>query len=98
MNPPFEDGEFDHAYAIEATCHAPDRTECFKQVYRMLKPGGTFAVYVSLFLLLVPCLASVSPDIIRVSYLLVCSLYYITSGTSGCTLTSLTRTTPSTCA
>lgn len=25
MNLPFKDGSFDAAYAIEATCHAPDR-------------------------------------------------------------------------
>eukprot|EP00975_Prorocentrum_lima_P007818 1676323-Prorocentrum_lima.AAC.1 len=25
MEMPFEDGSFDAAYAIEATCHAPDR-------------------------------------------------------------------------
>lgn len=40
---PFAPGTFDRAYAIEATCHAPDRTACFKQVFDALKPGGVFA-------------------------------------------------------
>ena len=43
MQPPFKDESFDAAYAIEATCHAPNRTQCFSEVYRMLKPGGIFA-------------------------------------------------------
>jgi sterol 24-C-methyltransferase len=42
MRPPFADGTFDAAYAIEATCHAPDRTGCFSEIHRMLKPGGVF--------------------------------------------------------
>jgi len=36
---------FDGAYAIEATCHAPDRTKCFSEVFKVLKPGATFAGY-----------------------------------------------------
>ena len=40
---PFEHGSFDRAYAIEATCHAPDRTVCFTEVFNALKPGGVFA-------------------------------------------------------
>ena len=45
MNLPFEAESFDHAYGIEATCHAPDRTKCFAQVFKALKPGGHFCVY-----------------------------------------------------
>lgn len=45
MKPPFRDATFDAAYAIEATCHAPDRAACFAQIFRMLKPGGVFAGY-----------------------------------------------------
>lgn len=45
MNLPFKPATFDHAYAIEATCHAPDRTQCFRQVFNSLKPGGHFCVY-----------------------------------------------------
>jgi sterol 24-C-methyltransferase len=43
MNLPFKPESFDAAYAIEATCHAPDRTACFTQIFKALKPGGTFA-------------------------------------------------------
>ena len=31
---------FDCAYAIEATCHAPDLTACYRQVFNVIKPGG----------------------------------------------------------
>ena len=40
-----EDESFDAAYAIEATCHAPDKVGAFQEVYRVLKPGGLFAGY-----------------------------------------------------
>ena len=42
---PFKAGTFDAAYAIEATCHAPDRGACFAQIFRALKPGGVFGGY-----------------------------------------------------
>lgn len=42
---PFTDGSFDGAYAIEATCHAPDRVDVFSEIYRVLKPGSLFASY-----------------------------------------------------
>lgn len=42
---PFADNSVDGAYAIEATCHAPDRTKVFGEIYRVLKPGATFACY-----------------------------------------------------
>jgi len=35
---------FDRAYGIEATCHSPNRVECFSEVARVLKPGGMFVV------------------------------------------------------
>ncbi len=38
-------GSFDAIYAVEATPHAPDRTACFKEMYRLLKPGCCFAGY-----------------------------------------------------
>jgi len=38
-------GKFDAAYGVEATCHAPDRSKCFIEVYNALKPGAYFAVY-----------------------------------------------------
>mmetsp|Transcript_2396 Transcript_2396/g.5429 ORF Transcript_2396/g.5429 Transcript_2396/m.5429 type:complete len:347 (-) Transcript_2396:140-1180(-) len=45
MKLPFEDESFDAAYAIEATCHAPDAVACYKQIYDKLKPGALFANY-----------------------------------------------------
>jgi len=45
MKQPFGDSTFDCAYQIEATCHAPDLTACFKEIFRVLKPGGYFAGY-----------------------------------------------------
>lgn len=36
---------FDAAYAIEATCHAPDRTVCFRNIFNVLKPGARFVTY-----------------------------------------------------
>lgn len=45
MNLPFSANEFDSAYAIEATCHAPDRVKCYTEIYKTLKPGAIFACY-----------------------------------------------------
>ena len=45
MDMPFANQEFDAAYAIEATCHAPDRVRCYREIYRVLKPGSIFACY-----------------------------------------------------
>jgi len=42
---PFPDNHFDGVYAIEATCHAPQREEVYGQIYRVLKPGQIFACY-----------------------------------------------------
>ena len=36
------DGAFDRGYAIESTCHAPDKTGAFAEIYRVLKPGALF--------------------------------------------------------
>ena len=45
MQMPFENATFHAAYAIEATCHAPDRVGVYGEVYRVLKPGAIFACY-----------------------------------------------------
>ena len=45
MEMPFEDASFDAAYAFEATCHAPDKGALFEEIFRVLKPGGSFAAY-----------------------------------------------------
>jgi sterol 24-C-methyltransferase len=39
---PAPDASFDAAFAIEATCHAPDRVGVFSEVFRVLKPGAVF--------------------------------------------------------
>ncbi|MDE0663546.1 MAG: methyltransferase domain-containing protein [Candidatus Dadabacteria bacterium] len=39
------DASFDAAYSIEGTCHAPDRTGVYAEIFRLLKPGGSLAVY-----------------------------------------------------
>ena len=42
---PFQDETFDAAYAIEATCHSRALENPYKEIYRVLKPGGKFACY-----------------------------------------------------
>ena len=34
------DDTFDRGYAIESTCHAPDKVGAFTEIYRVLKPGA----------------------------------------------------------
>ncbi|KAK6261031.1 hypothetical protein SCA6_015505 [Theobroma cacao] len=43
MEMPFPDSSFDAVYAIQATCHAPDAHGCYKEIFRVLKPGQYFA-------------------------------------------------------
>eukprot|EP00929_Paragymnodinium_shiwhaense_P124423 TRINITY_DN9988_c0_g1_i1.p1 TRINITY_DN9988_c0_g1~~TRINITY_DN9988_c0_g1_i1.p1 ORF type:complete len:419 (-),score=97.18 TRINITY_DN9988_c0_g1_i1:304-1473(-) len=45
MQLPFGDAAFDGVYAIESTCHAPDRAKVYGEILRVLKPGATFACY-----------------------------------------------------
>ncbi|HEV8322120.1 MAG TPA: methyltransferase domain-containing protein [Myxococcota bacterium] len=42
---PFEDASFDAAFAIEATCHAPERRAVFAEIARVLRPGAPFVSY-----------------------------------------------------
>lgn len=35
-----EDNAYDRAYAIESTCHAPDKVGAFTEISRVLKPGA----------------------------------------------------------
>ena len=37
-----EDDTFDRGYAIESTCHAPDKQGAFAEIFRVLKPGALF--------------------------------------------------------
>lgn len=41
----FEPNSFDAVYAIEATVHAPTLEGVYSEIYKVLKPGGTFGVY-----------------------------------------------------
>ncbi len=45
MQIPEPDNRFDAATAIESMAHAPDRTAAFREVLRILRPGGCFAGY-----------------------------------------------------
>ncbi|KAK0389157.1 hypothetical protein NLU13_2732 [Sarocladium strictum] len=45
MKMPFPDNSFDAVYAIEATVHAPSLEGVYKEIFRVLKPGGVFGVY-----------------------------------------------------
>ncbi|MCY4087326.1 MAG: class I SAM-dependent methyltransferase [Actinomycetia bacterium] len=36
------DDSFDGGYAIESTCHAPDKQGAFEEIFRVLKPGALF--------------------------------------------------------
>ncbi|XP_028120810.1 cycloartenol-C-24-methyltransferase-like [Camellia sinensis] len=45
MNMPFSENSFDAIFAIEATCHAPNVVDCYKEIFRVLKPGQSFAAY-----------------------------------------------------
>lgn len=45
MQLPFKENSFDGVYAIESTCHAPDRSKVYGEIFRTLKPGAIFACY-----------------------------------------------------
>jgi len=45
MKMPFPDNTFDRIYSIEATCHAPSLKGVYAEIFRVLKPGGTYATY-----------------------------------------------------
>ena len=45
MQIPEHDNCYDAAMTIEATCHAPDKTAVFQEIFRVLRPGACFAGY-----------------------------------------------------
>ena len=42
---PVEDNHFNHVYAFEATEHCPIKENVYKEIFRVLKPGGCFGNY-----------------------------------------------------
>jgi ubiquinone/menaquinone biosynthesis C-methylase UbiE len=44
FNMPFEDNSADVVWAIEAVCHAKDKSQFYKEAYRVLKPGGKLLI------------------------------------------------------
>ncbi|MDB5200014.1 MAG: Methyltransferase type 11 [Chitinophagaceae bacterium] len=44
FNMPFEDNSVDIVWAIEAVCHAQDKSQFYKEAYRVLKPGGKLLI------------------------------------------------------
>ena len=45
MSIPYEPATFDAVYAIEATCHAPEKDGVYSEIFKVLKPGASFAAY-----------------------------------------------------
>lgn len=45
MKLPVSDKSYDAVYAIEATCHAPDKVALFSELFRVMKDGAEFAGY-----------------------------------------------------
>ena len=43
---PYEDGKFDLVTAVETVYFWPNLPDCLKEVYRVLKQGGKFAIMV----------------------------------------------------
>ena len=43
MRIPVGDDSYDGAYAIDATCYAPDKTALYREIFRVLRPGACFA-------------------------------------------------------
>ena len=43
MQIPEDDDSYDGAYAIDATCYAPDKTALYREIFRVLRPGTCFA-------------------------------------------------------
>ena len=45
MQIPEKDDHFNAAYAIEATVHAPNTTDLYREIFRVLRPGACYAAY-----------------------------------------------------
>lgn len=44
-NLPFDDGSFDVVWTEHVAMNIPDKPRLYKEMYRVLKPGGTLAIY-----------------------------------------------------
>lgn len=44
-NLPFDDGVFDIVWTEHMAMNIPDKTQLYKEMHRVLKPGGTLAIY-----------------------------------------------------
>ena len=42
-----KDNSYDGVYAIEATCHAPDKIGIYSEIFRVLKPGSNFNIFIA---------------------------------------------------
>ena len=42
---PFQNDSIEKVYAIEATCHCAQLSTVYREVFRVLKPGGLFVSY-----------------------------------------------------
>jgi sterol 24-C-methyltransferase len=44
LHMPVPDGAFDAAFALESLVHAPDRRQAYREILRVVRPGGAFAL------------------------------------------------------
>ena len=45
LNLPFSDGTFDVVWTVHVAMNVPDKPRLYREIYRVLKPAGTLAIY-----------------------------------------------------
>ena len=45
LNLPFSDGAFDVVWTVHVAMNVPDKPRLYREIYRVLKPAGTLAIY-----------------------------------------------------